>query len=157
MPDRNLVQPKTPDWQQMRVEALARQLLNKVLPESVNGRPTEYGGMIYRNSGSGVLGSTGPFHKPGNAVDIHQDEQNMGCPQGTLPVAWYHTHPFASFGQLHVAAKEFIDNDKAISDEHHIPGYLGVYDGTFWRYDPRTQKMEELNGRLRNTLRGGLH
>lgn len=152
MPDAGTPQSKSTDWQQMRVEALARQLLNRVLPLSVNGRPTEYGGVIYRNGTTRELAGTGPFHNPGNSVDVHQNEPNMGCPDGTVPVAWYHTHPLASFGELHVAATEFIDNDKATSDDHKIPGYLGVYDGSFWRYDPSTQALQRLNGRLKNTL-----
>ncbi len=152
MPDAGTQQSKSPDWQQMRVEALARKLLNQVLPMSVNGRPTEYGGVIYRNNTTSRLDSTGPFHDPGNSVNVQQDQPNMGCPDGTVPVAWYHTHPLAKFGDMHVLATDFIDNDRAISDEHHIPGYLGVYDGSFWCYDPGTQKMQRLNGKLKNTL-----
>ena len=121
-----------------RLIDLARKQLNIDLPKSITER-REYGGVIYRYSRTGVIEQTGPFQGPIGAgtVNIRHKEPNMGCPKGSVPIAWYHTHPFVSNSQgMAYASKEFIDGDKAISDSHGICGYVGVYDGTFWRYDP---------------------
>jgi hypothetical protein len=60
----------------------------------------------------------------------------MGCPEGTVPVGWYHTHPYDKKNGWTYEAKAFIDGDAFISDNNNVPGFLGVFDGTFWRYDP---------------------
>jgi len=116
---------------------LVHKQLDIDLPKSVH-EEREYGGVFYRNSRSGMIKQTGPFQgaRHENSVDIGTDKANLGCPPGTVPVAWYHTHPFDEAAGLHFEAKEFIDHDKAISDDNRIPGFLGVFDGSFWRYDP---------------------
>jgi hypothetical protein len=170
--DKSHGQPKGPDQFGIRLEDFAYKLLNDVLAKSISAvpRPAEYGGVIYLNETSKQLGSMGPFIGPpgGYTVDIHWTDENMGCPLGTTPKAWYHTHPSATFGELHFLAKEFVDHDKEISDEKQVPGFLGVYDGTFWRYDPPPYeatvlrddgtvsqmgpgKFTPLNRKLRNT------
>ncbi|MGA2710294.1 MAG: DUF4329 domain-containing protein [Steroidobacteraceae bacterium] len=139
-PDKSRGQPKGSDQFAIHLEDFAFELLNQVLAKSISNvpRPAEYGGVIYLNETSRQLGSMGPFKGPPGeyTVDIHWRDPNMGCPVGTKPKGWYHTHPSARFGEFHFLAKAFVDNDKDISDEEQIPGFLGVYDGTFWRYDP---------------------
>jgi hypothetical protein len=119
------------------LQRLVHQQLDIDLPKSVK-EEREYGGVFYRNMRSGVIRQTGPFQglRGENSVDIGTDKENLGCPSGTVPVAWYHTHPFDEVGGLHFEAKAFIDHDKTISDDNDIPGFLGVFDGSFWRYDP---------------------
>jgi len=39
-------------------------------------------------------------------------------------------------GEWTYEAKAFIGGDEFISNNNNIPGYVGVFDGTFWRYDP---------------------
>jgi hypothetical protein len=124
----------------MRIEHFAWAALNEVLAISIAAAPfpTEYGGTIYLNPHSGALGQVGPV--PGDPgtfiVDIKWERPNMGCPAGTRPVAWYHTHPAQQMMGMALDSKAFVGGDKYISDFEQIPGYVGVYDGTFWRYDP---------------------
>jgi hypothetical protein len=145
---------------EQKVEDAARAFLNEVLPQSCNGTPTEYGGIIWVRGATGEVGQKGPLHEPGNSVSIRQWEPNMGCPDGTTPMAWYHTHPHYPRPEkgLTYAYKDFIGNDKNISDDYRITGYLGVIDGSFWRYDPPSRgggpkgSFVRLNGKLKTTL-----
>lgn len=127
-----------------RLTALARAQLNVDLPRSLRDQ-CEYGGVFYRVSRTGAIEHTGSFTGPAQkgTVDIGHNKPNMGCPAGSVPVAWYHTHPFVLNSQgMAYASKEFIVGDKSISDGQRIPGYVGVYDGTFWRYDPAPQPRD---------------
>lgn len=153
-------QPKALTPIERKVEAAARKFLNEVLPKSCNGVPTEYGGIIHVDNTTGAIGQKGPIEGDGTSVSIRQWEENMGCPEGTTPMAWYHTHPHYPRPEkgLTYAFREFIGNDKSISDEYKIPGYLGVIDGSFWRYDPPARgggpkgNFVPLNGKLKTTL-----
>ena len=58
------------------VETTARAALNKILKLSIERRK-EYGAMICLQAGKYV----------------GQHEDNRGCPPGSKPVAYYHTHP----------------------------------------------------------------
>jgi uncharacterized protein DUF4329 len=137
MADGKTAQAKGPDHAAMRIEDAAYDLLNEVLPASLKKPMREAGGVIHRNISSGELGHTGHFFsEPGDNVKIKADEPNMGCPEGTVAVAWYHTHPYDKRGEWTYEAKAFIGNDEFISNNNNIPGYVGVFDGTFWRYDP---------------------
>ena len=136
MADGKTPQAKGPDHAAMRIEDEAYELLNQVLPLSLKAPPREAGGVIHRNK-SGEFGHTGHFFsEPWDNVKIKADEPNMGCPEGSVPVAWYHTHPYDKKGEWSYEAKAFIGGDEFISNNNNIPGYVGVFDGTFWRYDP---------------------
>ena len=137
-----------------RLEVLVRAQLNADLPKSLKDQ-CEYGGVFYRRSRNGAIEHTGSFKGPAQqgTVDIGHKKPNMGCPDGSIPVAWYHTHPFVLNSQgMAYASKEFIEGDSAISDQQQISGYLGVYDGTFWRYDPAPQSRDnfatDVDGRV---------
>jgi hypothetical protein len=139
-----------------RIEEFALRMLRQVLRKSLHGgpdgRPREWGGMIYvdnRNAGpagNGPLGFTryegdSPIH-----VSVHDKEPNRGCPPGTTPVAWYHTHPTAEMvtngGDYFTTRwREFIDGDKELSDKYLLPGYVATWDQRFWRYDPPPQAI----------------
>lgn len=141
-------QPRASGLVDRAVENLAFDLLAAKLRDSVD-RQREWGGVIHRHASSGAIGSTGPFlGYSSTGVDIEQDKPNMGCPEGTLPVAWYHTHPVAEVYTLGKLCKadwdKFIGGDKTISDSHNIPGYVGTFDGRFWRYLP--PPPQNLNG-----------
>jgi hypothetical protein len=160
MASQKKAQPKARSADEAKVEEAARQFLNEVLPQSCNGTPTEYGGIIWINKATGEIGQKGPMHEPGNSVSIRQWEPNRGCPDGTTPMAWYHTHPHypqPKKGRTY-AYREFKDNDKNISDDYELTGYLGVVDGSFWRYDPPARgggpdgSFVRLNGKLNTTL-----
>lgn len=160
MADRSTPQSKARSLIEQKVEEAARTFLNDVLPQSCNGTPTEYGGIIHVDKVTGAIGQKGPLHEPGNSVSIRQWEPNMGCPDGTTPMAWYHTHPHYPQPKkgLSYAYREFIGNDKNISDDYELTGYLGVVDGSFWRYDPPSRgggpkgSFVRLNGKLNTTL-----
>lgn len=137
MADGKAPQAKGPDHASMRIEGEAYSLLNRALPLSLKEPRREAGGVIHRNVKSGELGHTGHFFsEPWDNVKIRAEEPNMGCPDGTVPVAWYHTHPYDKKAGWTYLAKAFIDGDAFISNNNNIPGFLGVFDGTFWRYDP---------------------
>ncbi len=120
-----------------RLATYVRRLLNDCLPKSIPEQ-REYGGVIYLSPRTGTLGHTQYAGVPPvGKVDIKQDEPNMACPAGTTPVAWYHTHPFEKNSQgFSYLSHEFVEHDKDLSDVKILPGYLGVFDGSFWRYDP---------------------
>jgi hypothetical protein len=138
------VQPKTTTAEGIRIEEAARKLLKGILKESV-AKEREYGGVIHRHERTGKIAWTGPV--PGFSavgVDVGQNKKNLGCPEGTKPVAWYHTHPVKEFYQvvnnevIKMTAHwdEFIDGDKALSDNHSLPGYVATFDGRLWLYTP---------------------
>jgi hypothetical protein len=153
-----------------RIESLALTLLGQVLRRSVmgeridhgrrSGEPREWGGVIYvweetaKGPGGhkkGALGSTKPImgYSATNA-DLHQWELNFGCPEGSRPVAWYHTHPVKNFighggDPFSTHSREFIGGDLKVSAHYMIPGYVATSDGKFWRYDPQVAKDDNGN------------
>lgn len=146
-------QPKATTPEGIRIEKTARTLLKGVLKQSVDDR-REFGGVIYRNDNTAKIGWTGPFRGYASGrVDVHQDMENRGCPAGTTPVAWYHTHPVKEFYSiqngvlitLHAEWDKFIDGDEDISNNWNLIGYVATFDGRFWRYDPPPSTM--INGK----------
>lgn len=142
-------QPKATTPEGIKIENAARSLLKGVLKQSVDDR-REYGGVIYREGASGKIGSTGPFRGYASGrVDVHQDDENRGCPAGTTPVAWYHTHPVEEFYSLqngvlttlHAEWDKFIGGDEDLSINWNLIGYVATFDSRFWRYDPPASKM----------------
>jgi Domain of unknown function (DUF4329) len=153
----------TPDVQQpagtpegQRIEEYARRALSLVLNKSVRGGPDgvprEWGGVIYvwesggRDHRAGELGATVNEGYAMVNVDVHAWDLNCGCPPGTRPVAWYHTHPVDDFvahggDRFSAQSREFIGGDKLISDSLLLPGYVATRDGGFWRYDPPPQAI----------------
>lgn len=130
-------------------EAAARIALNSILATSISQR-AEYGGMIYSERGE-FAATTPRTQGYGNTVDVGLREENKGCPKGTTPVAYYHTHPNVSVGSLPMAYNEFRDDDVAITQDHCIDGYLGTIDGSFFKFDFKSKKLARLPGRLKNT------
>ena len=142
-----MAQPKSGTRPGMTIEAYARSILKPLIKDSV-GHNVEYGGVIYRWVASGKLGMTGPFEGDSPThVDVRvwaptgktQKEWNAGCPAGTQPVAWYHTHPVKTVltrdGVMHAEWDKFIDGDKLISDSFMLTGFVATMDGQLWRYD----------------------
>lgn len=142
-----MAQPKSATRAGMTVEAYARQILAPLITKSVDDK-REYGGVIYRYVSSGDLGSTGPFKGDSPIhVDVRvwapkgktQKEWNVGCPKGSEPVAWYHTHPvkvvMTRDGLMHADWDKFEGGDKLISDSFLLTGYVATMDRQLWRYD----------------------
>lgn len=143
-----MAQPKSGTLEGITVEEYARKILTPLIKLSVDDQ-REYGGVIYRNVSTGELGKTGPFKgdSPTN-VDVKvwapkgktQKEWNAGCPAGTKPVAWYHTHPvevvMTHGGVLmHANWDKFEGGDVLISDSLMLTGYVATWDRQLWRYD----------------------
>jgi hypothetical protein len=134
------VQPRATTPEGIKIEAFARMLLAAVIDGSV-AEKREYGGVIFRHDFNGRLGATQAKGYSGTGVDAGTWNKNRGCPEGTTPVAWYHTHPTKNvvtpdFGTVPTDWEKFIEGDKLISDSFLLPGYVGTMDHRFWRYDP---------------------
>ena len=139
------VQPRatTPDG--IKLEDFARSLLAGIIDQSVK-ETREYGGVIYRLNSTGALGKTGPFKGYSGAnVDVGARNPNCGCPDGTTPVALYHTHPTKEVitldGRFPTLWQQFIEGDKLTSDGYNLIGYVATMDHRFWRYDPPPSVM----------------
>jgi len=132
------------------VDNAARAALNECLARSIE-KTAEYGGMIYLQGGV-------PIAKPAvtqgdrNKVDVGQNEPNCGCPHGTTPIAYYHTHPVYEKGGFHFEYNNFDDEDKNVVIDHDLDaGYLGSLDGSFFKFDRKQNRVFLLPGRLKNT------
>jgi Domain of unknown function (DUF4329) len=131
------------------IEGTARNALNKILKLSIERR-REYGAMICLKAGQYVAFKARTQDEP-NTVDVGQHEDNCGCPPGSTPVAYYHTHPIASQAGMKAEYNEFSDEDKAVAKEHHIDAYVGSVDGSFLKYDYKLEQPLRLRGRLKNS------
>ncbi|MHB1057029.1 MAG: DUF4329 domain-containing protein [Rhodanobacter sp.] len=129
---------------------VARDVLNWILETSINSRD-EYGGIIYLQAGR--YHATPPRTQGyGNTVDVGQREPNMGCPAGTIPVAYYHTHPnYVVSRNLTADYNHFSDEDKDVARNSALDAYLGTLDGSFFKYDRATDQAIRLKGKLKNT------
>jgi hypothetical protein len=147
------VQTKATTKEGIVIERLAVATLRAIIGQSISLR-REYGGVIYRMPGSGRIGITGPFKGDReDHVDVGQEKPNFGCPDGSKPVAWYHTHPIKEKfsvtpqGVVRMAMEwdKFIEGDQVISDGNNLTGYMIDPDRQLWRYDPPPGFM--LNGK----------
>ncbi len=132
------------------LDRAAREALNGILGKSVQ-EMKEYGGMIYMEGG---LYKAMPPRTQGNAttVDVGQREPNCSCPAGTMPVAYYHTHPTYKIAGMTGNYNEFSDEDKDVARDFNLDAaYLGSLDGSFFRWDRVADKVTKLPGRLKNT------
>jgi hypothetical protein len=133
----------------LAMEIVARQALNGILATSISKR-SEYGGMIYFQDKK-YYANEPRTQGYGNTVDVGQREPNNGCPAGSKPVAYYHTHPNLSAGEIEMKYNEYSDEDKNLARDYNLIAYLGTLDGSFFQYDPVTDKPLKLPGRLVNT------
>jgi hypothetical protein len=128
----------------------ARKALNKILKCSIKWRK-EYGAMICRKAGKYVALQWRTQNEP-NKVDVGQNEENCGCPPGSTPVAYYHTHPLYSQAGMKARYNEFSDEDIDVANGHSIDAYVGTLDGSFLKYDYKLGKPAlRLRGRLKNS------
>ncbi len=130
-------------------EEAARKALNKTLKLSIERRK-EYGAMICLKAGKYVAFKARTQDEP-NTVDVGQHEDNCGCPPGSTPVAYYHTHPLYSQASLSASYNEFSDEDKDVAKDHSIDAYVGTLDGSFLKYDRKADKVLRLRGKLKNS------
>ena len=132
------------------LDIIARKALNEILATSIEERK-EYGGMIYME-GATYKAMPPRTQRDPTKVDVGQDDPNCGCPFGTIPVAYYHTHPTYSVAGFKGRYNEFSDEDKSVALDHHLDAaYLGSLDGSFFRFDCQTKQPVRLPGRLKNT------
>jgi len=132
------------------IERVARKVLNNILEKSITER-SEYGGMIFLQDGH-YHANEPRTQGYGNTVNVGQYEPNKGCPEGSKPVAYYHTHPNASAGDIEMKYNEYSDEDKNLARDLNLDAYLGTLDGSFFMYDPLTDKVAKIPGPpLKNT------
>jgi|SRR5581483_1785712 len=137
------------------IDAVARKVLSSILVTSIE-RKREYGGMIYSLRGAYL--ATEPVTSDEAArVDVGLSKPNHGCPDGATPVAFYHTHPTYSVAGMKGDYSTFSsdDDDDDTNDDiglarsNRLDAYLGTLDGSFLKYDHKTQQILRL-GRLPN-------
>lgn len=133
----------------LMIDNVAREALNKILGKSIVQR-AEYGGMIY-SQGKTYGYTEARTQGYGNTVNVGHREVNRSCPEGTQPVAYYHTHPNFKAGELMMEYNKFSEEDIALAEELGLHAYMGSLDGTFWVYDPQLKKPIEIPGKLVNT------
>ena len=131
------------------IEKVARAALNGILSKSISER-SEYGGMIYLQDGK-YHANEPRTQGYGNTVNVGQYEPNRSCPEGSTPVAYYHTHPNYSAGGILMKYNEYSDEDKDLAKDLKLDAYLGTLDGSFFVYDPSIDKVTPIPGPLKNT------
>ena len=98
---------------QPKVAAVAALRAGKAFAESQLNQQ-EHGGVIYRD-GKGRIASTDTrISDATDSVDIGVRDANASCPAGTLPVAYWHTHPLA-VDPLTKAPRKQLEGDEAFS------------------------------------------
>jgi len=133
-----------------QMDHVARQALNNILATSIEQR-SEWGGMIYEKGGICYFTRAVTQGNP-TTVDVGVHLPNHGCPPGTKPVAYYHTHPTYSVAGMKADYNEFDGNDKdVVLDNDLEAGYAGTLDGTFLKFDRKSGKVTTLQPRLKNT------
>lgn len=133
-----------------RMDDVARAALNGILKLSIQRRK-EYGGMIYRDR-DGYAATEPRTQDLPTTVDVGVHEANHGCPEGTTPVAYYHTHPTYSVGGVKADFESFSQEDKNVASDNGLASaYVGTLDGSFLRYDVKLNKVTKLPGGLRNS------
>lgn len=130
------------------IEKVARKALNGILSKSIVERK-EYGGMIYKLA-NGYAATEARTQGYGNTVNIGQYEPNRSCPEGSSPVAYYHTHPNFSAGGIPMKYNEFSPEDKDLAKDLKLDAYLGTLDGSFFIYEPLADKVSKIPGSLHN-------
>jgi len=132
------------------VERAARAALNAILGKSVAKR-WEYGGMIYLQDGKYSF-TEARTQEYGNTVNVGQWELNRSCPEGSTPIAYYHTHPNIRAGGIPMEYNKFSDEDKQLATDISLYAYLGTLDGSFFVFDYRNGEVTRIRGRrLKNT------
>ncbi|MBR0672646.1 DUF4329 domain-containing protein [Neoroseomonas soli] len=127
-----------------RLDETARDELAKVLPGSIKSE-LEKGAVLCRDDRTQQIFPT-PLRtgEAKHSVDVGLREPNCGCPSGSTPLAYYHTHPSppgevaGSDGLMHVA-EGFSDEDLDVSDQFGVVGYVGQRDGTMLAYVPKVE------------------
>jgi hypothetical protein len=138
--DADLCLDKAPDFELATLDRYAKARLDEILPESI-ATGMEKGAVICRDPCSGKL-STTPVRtgETKHTVAVPTYEPNCGCPERTIPVAYYHTHPSEAGSQTTVpgarVASDFSDDDKDIARDYGLIAYIAQRDGSMWRYNP---------------------
>lgn len=139
-----------PKYDSAQLDKAAHEALNAILATSIEERK-EYGGMLYIEKGRCLAMPARSQGEP-NKVDVGQYEPNCGCPDGTTPVAYYHTHPTYSVAGFKGDYNKMSDEDKNVAKDQDLDAaYLGTLDGSFYKYDCKQDKTIKFPGMLKNT------
>ncbi|MBP0466044.1 hypothetical protein J5Y09_19110 [Roseomonas sp. PWR1] len=140
-------QRKDPTKEGGAIETLVKARLAKLLPLS-RGDQLERGGIVHRHNTTQVLGFV--ECPPGTEEDLDigfkKDgcgrylKPNRGCPPGTTPVAFYHTHgrddSKRPAGMRRAGPAGFSDEDMRIATEEQLVAFVALDDGRWLRYAP---------------------
>lgn len=135
------------------VDQAAFDALNAILGLSIKRR-REYGGMIYLLDGE-AKATEARTDDQISSVDVGHTGLNKGCPAGTTPMAYFHTHPVAVYERRRVDYNAYSPDDKQIAVDYELDAYMGSVDGSFmvFRYKKGiAAKPEKLPGRLKNYI-----
>ncbi len=145
------------------IEALVKARLKTLLPLS-KGDQLERGGIVHRHDKTGALGQVeGP---PGTEEDLDigfkKDaagtylKPNRGCPAGTTPVAFYHTHGRDDSkrppGARRAGPAGFSEEDLRIATEEQLVAFVALDDGRWLRFTPAVVPVE--TGTFERTVGG---
>jgi hypothetical protein len=135
----------------LQLDQVARMALNKILAQSIAERK-EYGGMIYMK-GKVLIAMPPRTQGDPTTVDVGQHDPNCSCPPRTTPVAYYHTHPTYSVGGVKADFNEFSPEDMDVAKDHDlVAAYVGTLDGSFLKYDRKSDKTIPMSGKLKNAI-----
>ena len=110
-------------------DAAGEDAIRFILPTSI-AEQREYAGRICKCEKGNYYFATGPF--PGGKTTSTPGS----CPDGTTPSGAYHTHPIRGPIPGDNSPEDFSDDDTALLDGLHQPGYLGTPSGAIKKYDP---------------------
>lgn len=140
-------QRKAPTNEDGAIEDLVKARLRKLLPLS-KGDQLERGGIVHRNEKTGALGHVegAPGSEDDLAIGFTKDPcgryvtPNRGCPPGTRPVAFYHTHgrddSKRAEGARRAGPAGFSDEDLRIATEEQLVAFVALDDGRWLRFTP---------------------
>lgn len=74
----------------------------------------EYGGILYQDGRGKVSSTEARTSSEKTSVDVGQEQTNAGCPAGTMPVGYWHTHALELDPLTHEPRKK-LDGDAAFS------------------------------------------
>tara|TARA_Y100000296_G_scaffold19349_1_gene23090 strand:- start:248 stop:730 length:483 start_codon:yes stop_codon:yes gene_type:complete len=126
--------------------AAAEHVSRQINPESIS-QNLEYGGMIYKNP-NGTYGYTGPIKGTLDGVDPGGPSS---VPDGTEPVAYWHTHggdepgyDSENFSNAYDPVDKAYYGDIPYANYYKIDGYVATPKGAFKYYSHSTGEVTKL-------------
>ncbi len=134
----------------MLAEAKAIELLNEHLADSIE-QAAEGGGVLYIEGGQCKTPAPSGATARRRPSSIRQYEPNCGCPTGTTPVGYWHTHPRVTGAGMKLAWDRFEGPGR-----RHLPRLQAARLHRGGGRTPHLVRLDReaptpLNGRIRNT------